>query len=540
MGFMKLKKNISIMLVIGLMSSTLIGCSNTSSDAGKSVDKENARKANNELIAAVTSEPETGFDATDTGHGDMTSVFFSTLFKRNKNLGIENDLAKSYEISEDRLTWTVKIREDVKFTDGENLTAEDVVYTYEIAKNSGSSIDLTMLDSVSKVDDYTVEFKLKNPQSTFIEKLATVGIVPKHAHNEGFSDNPIGSGPYKLVQWDKGQQVIAKENENYYGDKPKIKQLTMVFLDTDAAYSAVQTGDVDVCQINGNLADKKVDGANVVDIESIECYGVEFPMVKAGEKAKDGYDMGNNVTSDEAIRKALNTAVDRQKIVDGVLNGYGTPSTTGLEQMPWEDKSTELSKDEYANVDEAKKILSDGGWKDTDNDGVLEKDGQKAEFKLLYTEGEYRQEMALEFVNVAKEIGISVNLEVRTWDTILEEIHKEAVLFGFGSGDPSELYNLYYGPIAGGTVAWDNAGGYNNEKVNEDIDKALDAKDEDEALPYWKDLQKYTSAKGDAPYCWLVNANHVYLAADGFDFGNPVVQPHGGRIFDNVNEWSWK
>ena len=175
-----------------------------------------------------------------------------------------------------------------------------------------------------------------------------------------------------------------------------------------------------------------------------------------------------------------------------------------------------------------------------DNDGVLEKDGQKAEFKLLYTEGEYRQEMALEFVNVAKEIGISVNLEVRTWDTILEDIHKEAVLFGFGSGDPSELYNLYYGPIAGGTVAWDNAGGYNNEKVNEDIDKALDAKDEDEALPYWKDRQKYTSAKGDAPYCWLVNANHVYLAADGFDFGNPVVQPHGGRIFDNVNEWSWK
>ena len=73
-----------------------------------------------------------------------------------------------------------------------------------------------------------------------------------------------------------------------------------------------------------------------------------------------------------------------------------------------------------------------------------------------------------------------------------------------------------------------------------DIDKALDATDEKEALPYWKDLQKYTSAKGDAPYCWLVNVNHVYLAADGFDFGKPVVQPHGGRIFDNVTEWSWK
>ena len=85
-----------------------------------------------------------------------------------------------------------------------------------------------------------------------------------------------------------------------------------------------------------------------------------------------------------------------------------------------------------------------------------------------------------------------------------------------------------------------NSQSQTNENVNEDMDKALDATDENEALPYWKDLQKYTSAKGDAPYCWLVNANHVYLAADGFDFGNPVVQPHGGRIFDNVNEWSWK
>ena len=539
---MKLKKNMARLLSLVLVMGTLAGCSNTSSSDSDNKTKSavEQRKENYELVVAVGAEPEAGFDAITGGHGSITKVFFSTLMKRDKELGWENDLATNYKVSDDKLTWTVTIRDDAKFTDGEKVTAEDVAFTYETAKNSGSEIDLTMIDKITAKDDTIIEFKLNRTYSAFMERLAYLGIVPKHAYDENFKDNPVGSGPYEFVQWDKGQQVIAKENENYYGDKPKIKQLTMVFLDTDAAYSAVQTGDVDVCQINGNLADKKVDGANVVDIESIECYGVEFPMVKAGEKAKDGYDMGNNVTSDEAIRKALNTAVDRQKIVDGVLNGYGTPSTTGLEQMPWEDKSTELSKDEYANVDEAKKILADGGWKDSDNDGIVEKDGQKAEFKLLYTEGAYRQEMALEFVNVAKEIGISVNLEVRTWDTILDDIHKEAVLFGFGSGDPSELYNLYYGPIAGGTVAWDNAGCYDNKNVNKDIDKALDATDEKEALPYWKDLQKYTSAKGDAPYCWLVNVNHVYLAADGFDFGKPVVQPHGGRIFDNVTEWSWK
>ena len=94
----------------------------------------------------------------------MTRVFFSSLFKRDKELGMENDLATEYKVSDDKLTWTVKIREDVKFTDGEPLTSEDVVYTYETAKESGSEIDLTMLESITAVDKYTIDFKLKEPQ----------------------------------------------------------------------------------------------------------------------------------------------------------------------------------------------------------------------------------------------------------------------------------------------------------------------------------------------------------------------------------------
>jgi peptide/nickel transport system substrate-binding protein len=141
---------------------------------------------------------------------------------------------------------------------------------------------------------------------------------------------------------------------------------------------------------------------------------------------------------------------------------------------------------------------------------------------------------------VAKELGIVVNLEKVTWDTILPKIHTSAVFYGFGSGDPSELFSLYYGGNAGGPVPWDNGGVYANPECDAQIDQALEAMDEEEALPYWKACQEYASARGDAPYCWLVNANHVFLAADGFSFGNPVIQPHGGRIFDNVTEWNWE
>lgn len=532
---MNFKKLTALLLIFVLTITAFTACG-----AGSKVSAREQRIINGELIVAIGSEPETGFDSTTGGHGSITKVLFSTLFKRDKNLGWENDLATGYMVSDDKLTWTVSLR-DAKFTDGTTVKSEDVIYTYETAKTAGADIDLTMIESIKEIDDKTIAFTLTRPYSTFLERLAYLGIIPKHAHSESFKDNPIGSGPYKFVQWDKGQQVIVEANENYYGEVPKIKKLTMVFLETDAAFAAVKNGDVDVAQLNGTLAGQEVEGTQVIDIPSIECYGVSFPMIpNEGKKALDGAVMGNNVTSDVAIRKALNAAVDREKIVKGILNGYGSVSTTGLEKMPWLNSDTILTSNEYANVDTAKKILAEGGWTDTDKDGILEKDGIKAAFDLLYTDGVYRQEMALEFVNVAKEIGIEVTLRKTTWDTILPDIHQQAVLFGFGSGDPSELYNLYYGGIAGGVVAWDNSGCYNNKEVNESIDNALASTDEAEAIVYWKALQNYASAKGDAPYCWLANANHVYLAADGFTFGNPTVQPHGGRIFDNVAEWSWQ
>ena len=544
---MKLKKNMARLLSLVLVMGTLAGCSNTSSSDSDNKTKSavEQRKENNELVVAVGAEPEAGFDAITGGHGSITKVFFSTLMKRDKELGWENDLATNYKVSDDKLTWTVTIRDDVKFTDGEKLTAEDVAFTYETTKKSSTEVDLTLIKEVKAIDDTTVQFTLTRPMSTFVEKLGVCGIVPKHAYDDNFKDNPIGSGPYKFVQWDKGQQVIAQVNEDYYGEKANIQKLTMVFLDTDAAYAAVKSGDVDMASINGDLAKEEVKGTKILDIPSIETYGVEFPMVKnTGEKTDSGYEIGNDVTSDEAIRKALNTAVDRQGMVDGVLNGYGTVSTTGLEKMPWLNKDTVLDESEYNNMDEAKKILSDGGWKDSDNDGILEKDNTKASFKLLYTSGNYRQELGLEFQKMAKELGIEITLEERTWDTILEDIHKEAVLFGFGSGDPSELYNLYYSKAANTAVEWDNAGFYSNKKVDENIDKALNCESEDDALKYWQKVQldgdSGASAKGDAPYCWLVNANHVYIVSENFDIGSPVVQPHGGRIFDNVTQWSWK
>lgn len=540
---MKLKRSISATLAIVLTIASLTGCSsNTSGGESDVKGATNNRRDNNELVAAVTYEPSEGFDATIGGHGSMTRVFFSTLFKRDKDLGMENDIANEYEVSEDRLTWTVKLREDVKFTDGEKLNSEDVVYTYEQAKSSGSSIDLTILESVKASDEYTVEFKLTKPQSTFIEKMASIGIVPKHAHDEKFKSNPIGSGPYEFVQWDKGQQVIAKANDDYYGDKPKIDKLTMVFLENDAAYAAIKSGEVDIASIPGTFAKEEIEGKKIIEIDSIETYGIEFPMQKSGKTTKEGHPIGNDVTSDKAIREALNYSINRQELVDGVLEGFGEPSTTGLEEMPWLNEDTKLIDD--GNIEKAKQILEEGGWKDNNSDNILEKNGVDARFKLLYTEGMYRQEMGLAIVETAKQLGIKIDLEMRTWDNIEPDINSQAVLFGWGSGDPSEIYNLYSSEIIGVGVPWNNAGYYKNSTVDKYIGQALQSEDENEAIEFWKkaqwDGETGFSTKGDWTYAWLVNAGHLYIADENLDIGTPVVQPHGGRILDNITEWGWK
>ncbi|TPB33992.1 nickel ABC transporter substrate-binding protein, partial [Burkholderia pseudomallei] len=159
---------------------------------------------------------------------------------------------------------------------------------------------------------------------------------------------------------------------------------------------------------------------------------------------------------------------------------FGAVSTTGLEKMPWLNKETILKGD--GDIEKAKNILKEGGWKDSNSDGILEKDVTKAEFKLLYTDGKYRQELGLSVVETAKQLGIKIDLEAKTWDTIEPEINSQPVLFGWGSGDPSELNYLYSSKVIGVGVPWNNAGYYKNEKVDDYISKALQSENENEAI----------------------------------------------------------
>jgi len=520
--------------VAALMLATLA----SGAGCGKGKSSEASRK---ELVLAIDGEPKEGFDPT-TGWGRYGSPLFqSTLLSRDDDLNIVKDLATDYSVSEDGLTWTVKIRQGVKFSDGSDLTAEDVAYTYKTAATSGSVVDLSVMDRVEATDANTVRFTLKERRSAFIYLLTNLGIVPARSHNKEYAGNPVGSGPYRMVQWDRGQQLIVEANPYYYGKKPYFEKLTFLFLEEDATFAAAKAGQVDVASVPHAYAVEKVEGMTLKAVKSVDNRGIMFPYVPPSGQNDKGYPIGNEVTCDLAIRKAINQGINRSKLVEGCLEGFGRPAYTVCDNLPWWNPETVIKDNE---LEGAKKLLEEAGWKDTDGDGIREKGDLKASFTLLYPASDAtRQALAMVAADQAKALGIEIKVEGKSWDDIETLMHADAVLFGWGNHDPMEMYNLFSGKMAG--VDFYNAGYYRNPVVDGYMDGALAAKDEKEANELWKkaqwDGQMGLSARGDAPWAWLVNLDHCYFVRDGLDTGKQRIEPHGHGwpITANITEWRW-
>ena len=327
---MRAKKILALLMAL-VMVLTLSACGKPSD----STYSPEATAAKDSVIIAIGTEPETLDPTKGWGHGSAPIVQ-STLVKYNADLAFENDLAASYTLSEDGLVWTFTIREDAYFTDGHPVTASDVAFTLETAKAAQGSVDLTYMESAVAQDDTTVVVTLSKPTSIFLNTVASVGIVPEHAYSENYGVNPIGSGPYKFVEWRPQEQLMFTVNENYYGGEPAIKNVTIVFMSEDAALAAVQAGTVDVAYSTATLGNTAVPGYHVEAVTSADNRGFTLPVLPAEGKTTDsGAPIGNDVTCNLEIRQAIAYAIDRQLVAEVALNGFDRPAYSENDGMPW-------------------------------------------------------------------------------------------------------------------------------------------------------------------------------------------------------------
>jgi len=494
------------------------------------------------VIIAIGTEPETLDPTKGWGHGNAPIVQ-STLVRYTSRLDFENDLATDYTLSEDGLTWTFTIRDDAYFTDGEKLTASDVAFTLETAKAAQGSVDLTYMESAVAQDENTVVVTLSRPTSIFLNTLASVGIVPEHAYSEDYGTNPIGSGPYKFVEWRQQEQLIFTANEDYYGGAPSIKNVTVVFMSEDAALAAVQSGQVDVAYTSATLANTNIKGYRLESVASADNRGFTLPMLpNEGKTSLSGAPVGNNVTCNKEIRQAIAYAIDRNVVAEIALNGFARPAYSENDGMPWNNPEAAIETD----VDYARQLLSDNGWIDTDGDGIVEKDGVAASFNCIYPSGDsVRQMVAMVAAEQVAQIGIKITVEGTSWDDIMQRMFSEAVMMGWGSAIPNETYYLYRSE---GALLDDfyNPEGYMNETTDAYLNAAMEALTVEEANRNWQlvqwDGETGTAMKGECPWVWIVNLDHVTFVREGLSIGDQPIHGHGHGLplIQNLQDWAWE
>ncbi|MEY7977771.1 ABC transporter substrate-binding protein [Streptomyces pilosus] len=487
------------------------------------------------VVIGVSTEPDTLSPLLGYGK-DGNSKIFDGLLARNADLSLKPALAKALpEITDGGRTYTYTLRDGVKFSDGEPLTADDVVFTYRTVlddrTNNTAKSELDAIKEVKADGDDKVVFTLDYPYAGFAARTV-LPVVPEHVAGEqdpntgAFNTEPVGTGPYVLTGWSKGEKLTFKANRDYWGGAPKVKKLTMAIIaDDDVRATRLRSGDLDGATLPPNLAAtfKDDDGRKTHRATSYDFRAVTLPT-------------GNPVTGDTAIRRALDLAVDREAMVDKILDGAGRPAYGPLPvDDPWFAKDVERSQD----LAEAGRLLDEAGWK-PGKDGVRAKDGRPARFTLYYPSGDkVRQDHALAYASDAKKAGIDVRVESATWEVIEPRMKQDAVLAGFGStGDPDfGLYTLLHSSLAGD--GFNNMARYDNPAVDEALDTGRRSQDPKARKAAYDGLQR--ELVKNPGYTFLTHIDHLYVLDDRWKDLTTQTEPHEHGFASgpwwNVEDW---
>lgn len=388
------------------------------------------------LITAIADNPVSlnGIYANDGVSGSVLSFLFNPLTLGGENWGreITGDLAESWTTSEDGLTWTFKLREGVKFGDGSDLDAADVVYTFNTIQNSEEDIapfrprfyQGDQAIQFEAADDLTVVATLVEPNASFFTDIS-VPIIPDQSlegqdlRTGEFNRSPIGTGPFKVTEWITGESITLEANENYFKGRPCLDRIIFrIIPDLQAQVNALLTGEIDyllnapgasVAQFEGS-ADFTV---NIADYDSL--FQIYFNM------AKEQF-------QDVRVRQALMIAIDRQALVDTVRQGYGAVHNSHFDQVVPFYSEDKLGGYDYDPV-RAGELLDEAGISDTDGDGIRDKDGQPWVVNLLTFQEGFRDYFSYATVVQAywEDIGVDVELETRDLSTMVTQLYQARI-----------------------------------------------------------------------------------------------------------------
>lgn len=592
-----------MLLVLTLFAFLLVACNSESGeDPGEEEDPDTEeQEENNEEEEEEESEPEGPVEggsivgAMDTAPaGVFNPIFYSEAYEANildfthEGLVSQNDslefipsLAHDWDINEDQTEITLYLEEGVKWHDGEEFTADDVVFTYKSIASPGyteaggirteyvtslegyeefNSGETDEFAGVTADDDYTVTFHFAEPN---VNPLYYVGfpIIPEHVFGAvAIADMPtheatldagkvIGTGPFAFTDMVEREQYELTRHDDYWKGKPYLEKITWKIVDQSVITSLLETGDIDfVADPNGVPAADYEMVAGYDNVELIEQtdFGYQLMGFKLNYRTEEDVESGainpdnwveNPDVADQQVRQAIAYAIDRQGLVDGLLYGRGSVINAPIAQQFW--AYTEDVPQYEHSTDEAEALLDDAGYVDTDGDGFRENpDGEEWVLDLAYPTGNQIRERSAPVIQENLEaVGIKVNLqqpkEMSAYvnDIMTEDVDNGLDLYligwslGSGDPDPSGLWNI---------EAAYNMSRWNNPESDELIFKALEAPDafeQDFRKQTYQDWQELFAT--DLPAVLLYAQNKIY----GFNNRLNGIEPLPYSMINDPHLW---
>lgn len=476
----------------------------------------------------------------DSASFDVAGNIYNGLVTQDQTLNIVPEMAESWTFSPDCLDLTFKLRTNVKWHDGRPFTADDVLFTYETMMNPKTPTayreDFKAVERIEAPDPYTVHVHYAKPYAKALQTW-TYWMLPRHLletyMKEGRlreapqnRDRPVGTGPYRFQEWRPGEKIVLTANREYYREGPYISRIVYRVIPSQPT-------------IFLELKAKGIDSAGLTALQYKR--QTDYPAFRkayhkysypANQYTYFGFNLKDKRFADPRVRQAFAHAINKREIIDGVLLGMGREATGPYKPGTWAHNPN--VKTYPYDLEQARRLLAEAGWKDRNADGILVKDGQPFSFELMTNQGNDERRKVAEIIQASlKELGVHVEVRIIEWASLLKEYLKkkrfETIVLGWGIGTDPDQYNIWHSSKTGPDEL--NQISYANPEVDELLEKGRSSCQQSERVRYYHRLQEILAE--DQPLVFLYFRDALPVVAARVQGITP--SPNGIRY--NFPEW---
>ena len=551
---MKAKKLLSVALAAVLSASLLVGCGNKGGGSSSGEAKDT-------IVYSMNTAPEGIFNPLISNVNIdkyVTSVVYASLMTVNDKGEQEPYLATESKVSDDMKKITYTLSDKAVWHDGEKVTANDVAYTFKAmadpnytggyygdvqavkgaeAYHNGEAEDI---EGIKVIDDKTIEIEFEKVYAPGVTNLGNVEIIPEHIWSKvdpgewtkqtELLNNPVGCGPYKLTEYKTGSHVKFEAATDFFGGEVKTPNLVFKAINADTTQAEFKGGNVDIANVE-SLRQADIDALTSEGLKTVSYDNYMFTYM--------GFNLRKESLKDVKVRQAIMYAIDRQSILDNIVEGRGSVVNAPLLPSSWAyPEESELEQYKY-DVEKAKSLLKEAGWEDKDGDGIVENaNGEKLELTIdCQNDHEVRQKTATAIQESLKAAGIDVEIDTMEYSALMDKAvaNHDFDLYMMGNTlsldpDPKPMWASTAISNEPGVIGY-NIVAYNNPETDKLIEEGNATLDQNERKSIYGEFAKILNRDVPEAYLFCQNVERVY---------NPGLEGYKPSTFNefyNVHNW---